>query len=82
MSDFVFFRDAVMSRDTFNSLPACVGDEKSIAAAAKLLGGRLCRALIERDGATSWHAIAWLNVNGAEHAIASRILIRTYQSED
>lgn len=80
--DIVFLSDAVMARESFEQLPIVAGDAARIAEAVKRLHGRLCRAVIERDGSTAWHALAWLSINGLERVAAARVKLGRYQSED
>jgi hypothetical protein len=82
MSEIVFVRDTVMSRDTFEQLPACASDGDKLVEMVKAFQGRLCRAMLEREGIAGWHAIAWHDFNGAERAVATRVIVRTYQAED
>ncbi|MGX9947294.1 hypothetical protein [Bradyrhizobium sp. BTAi1] len=86
MSEIVFLRDAMMSREAFEQLPACVtgASGADVYRTAKSLGGKLCRALISRDGQQAWHAVALGYFNGTERALASRIIVShgRYQSED
>jgi len=82
MTEIVFVRDTVMSRDTFEQLPACANDGGNLIEMVKALQGRLCRAMIEREGIAGWHAIAWHDFNGIECAVATRVIVRRYQAED
>lgn len=86
MSEIVFLRDAMMSREAFQRLPACVmgGGGADIIQMARSLGGKLCRAIISRDGRADWHAIALQRFHGTERALASRIIVSSgnYQTED
>jgi hypothetical protein len=80
MSEIVFLNDALMAREAFEQLPAIAGP--AIATTVERYRGRLCRALIERDGKPAWHALAWLYINGAERATAARIRFGNFRADD
>lgn len=80
MTDIVFLADALMAREAFEQLPMIADGD--IAGAVRRMGGKLCRAVIERDGAQAWHAIAWLYINGSERVTAARVKLGRFQSEE
>jgi hypothetical protein len=82
MSEIVFLHDALMAREAFEQLPTIATGGASVAAMVQRAGGKLCRALIERNGRREWHALAWLHLNGTNRVTAARIKFGRYQHED
>jgi hypothetical protein len=82
MTEIVFLTDIAIPRDQFEALPILTVDGANIAEAVMRQGGRLCRAVIEREGKAAWHALAWLHFNGTTRVTATRVKLGRYQSED
>jgi hypothetical protein len=82
MTDIVFLPDALMARDAFVQLPTLIADAAGVAAMAKKMAGKLCRAEIEREGRREWHALAWLYINGTERVTAARVKFGNYRAEN
>lgn len=82
-NDIVFLRDTSMSREAFERLPLCAATNgAAVAEMARAIAGRTCRVKLDRDGVPSWHAVAWLSINGTERVTAARVKFGRYQSED
>ncbi|MFZ5715797.1 MAG: hypothetical protein ACOY3N_23465 [Bradyrhizobium sp.] len=82
MTEIVFLNDTAIPREHFEALPVLTVDGISIAEAVIRQGGKLCRAVLDRDGRAAWHALAWLHFNGTKRVTATRVKLGRYQEED